>query len=295
MFVQNFDRDFDAIVEAQEPFALIRFHDGEHAILDGLPYSAASKWTITGQEVWLRKELHQSLHASMDRFYIGISPPCCTPQATDYYRRNLVISSRSKVTYSTIFMHRNYRRVPRLRARFPDACIVSSGVGDIQIPPNGVTQPWDIDAVVSQLLAVDRPILVAGGPCANLIIYRYWQRQDASKRQTILDIGAALDSIVHGKKTRHHQEAKSSMMYHACEWDKWAAWAPTTQDQRDLAIRMAKQQQAFKTGKVSRRVATSHRGPRVIASAAQVVPTRAVPRTASRVVVSRHIVIRGKK
>jgi hypothetical protein len=253
VFVQHFDRDFDAIVEAQEPFALVRFHDGEHAILDGIPYSAASNWTVVGGKVWLREELLQVLtKPPLDRFFIGLSPPCCAPRAAHFYRRNMPMN-RALVTYATIFSNRNYRRVPRLRARFSDAVIVSSGNGDIQVPTNGVSQPWDMDLVVEQLLSVDKPIFVAAGPCANLIIHRYWARQEPSKRQFIIDVGAAIDSFVHGKKTRYYHQVKSKALYHECKWDDWKPFGPVSQELRDTSERMARQVEAFRTADLPKR------------------------------------------
>lgn len=246
MFSQDFSRDFDAILNAPEPFALVRFHDGEHAILENLPYSAASKWTIVGKKVWLRDELEKILRTKMDRFCIGISPPCCAPTATHYYRRNM-LAERKYITYATIFSNRNFRRVPRLRAKFKEAAVVSCGKGDIKVPSNGVGSPWDVDSVVEQLLAVDRPILVAAGPCANLIIHRYWKRQDVDKRQTIIDVGAALDKVIHGHHTRHYQEVKSKALYHECEWEKWAPWAPVSKKAREKAERSARQHDIFES------------------------------------------------
>lgn len=246
MFSQHFGRDFQAIVETQEPFALVRFHDGEHAILERLPYSAASKWTVAAGNVWLREELAQVLKPKMDRFCIGVSPPCCAPTAAQYFRRHLGVH-RSFVTYATIFSNRNYRRVPKLRARFKDAVIVASGNADIKVPSNGVRQKWDVDAVVDKLLKVDKPILVAAGPCANLIIYRYWKRQDKDKRQYIIDVGAALDVQIHGKTTRHYHSTQSRALYHECSWDKWAPFSPVADGAREQAARVARQEYLFKT------------------------------------------------
>lgn len=245
MFVQDFDRDFQAIVETEEPFALARFHDGEHAILENLPYSSASKWTTVGQEIWLRDELGEILRTHLDRFFIGISPPCCAPSAAHFYRRATTLH-RTQITFATIFSNRNYRRVPKLRARFQDAFIVSSGEGDVAVPKNGVSESWDVDAVVEELLTVDRPILVAAGPCANLIIHRYWDRQDPEKRQTIIDVGAALDVQIHGHKTRHYQEVTSAALHHSCDWTAWEPFAPVSRSQRERAERSAQQHAIFK-------------------------------------------------
>jgi len=229
-FTHDFVKDFDAIVNEREPFAFVRFHDGEHAILNGLPYRAASKWTSRGNDVWFKDELFEVLKCDVDGFYLGISPPCCTPQAAEYYRRFAAVE---KTTFATIFQAQNYKRWRALRKRFNNAVLIGSGACDIVVPANGVSQKWEIDAVVSQMLGIDKPFLVAAGPCANIIIYRYWAQQEYSKRQTAIDVGAALDQEIHKVPTRPYHKAGSKAQLHGCKWDKWAPFAKLSEDRNE--------------------------------------------------------------
>jgi hypothetical protein len=113
-------------------------------------------------------------------------------------------------------MNGNLKRTEELMMRYGNAVVVSSWFGDerFRIPADGVTQPWDLDGLVAKLLEVDRPILLAAGPCANIIALRYWQRQKPDKRQTILDVGSALD-VLHGKYSRACHTLKAD---HQCSW-----------------------------------------------------------------------------
>lgn len=245
MFRQDFQHDFDAIMEAEEPLALVRFHDGEYALLEKMPYRAASKWTSPGGQVWLYDSLLASLvESDLDRYFIGISPPCCTPGATQYYRQQ-VRAPKDHLTFATLFTHRNYRRFGELRARFSDAVTVGCKQADIQVPFNGVTRAWDIDAVVKQLLEVDRPILIAAGPCANVIIHRYWKLQAKDKRQYILDVGAAMDLEIHGEKTRHYHAAGSRAQQHRCSWTDSVPGAPVSRRARRRAENAEKSHKAM--------------------------------------------------
>lgn len=226
MFKQDHKADFDAILAAKKPFALVRFGDGEKAIIDGNEHKSADSWWVRG-EAWLRTELLSSLCAKMDSYCVGLPPACC--HRTGLGLRAAVTVEKSAQTYSTIFMHGNLPRARELEERFKDAVLVNSEYGDIRIPVDGVTKPWDVDGVVEQLLAVrDRAILLAAGPCANIIIYRYWRRQAANLRVTILDVGSPLD-VIRFKINRHYH---GKMNDHHCVWHESSreAYNPATID-----------------------------------------------------------------
>ena len=72
MFRHDYIKDFETLVAQKEPFAFVRFHDGEHAILRGLPYHAASKWVSRGKDVWFAEELREALEADLPRLFRGI-------------------------------------------------------------------------------------------------------------------------------------------------------------------------------------------------------------------------------
>ena len=128
--------------------------------------------------------------------------------------------------------------------RFPDAAIVAPHNGDFAVPPHGVTHEWDVDLLVKKLLDVDRPIFVAAGPCANIIIVRYWNAQMPEKRQTIIDVGAAIDRRVHGKITR----AYNMKQRHLCSWDSWHPFAPVSNKQHRQQEAHKRAQAAFTRG-----------------------------------------------
>lgn len=246
MLKHDFIKDFNFLLNEKEPFAFVRYHDGEHAILEGIPYRAASKWTSLGDDVWFRDELKETLTADLDRFFRGISPPCCTPQAADYYRKH-VKDNNGTVTFATLFQFKNFRRMNVLRRKFVNPLIVGSGKSvDIRVPVNGVSKAWDMDAVVDKMIQSKRPIFVAAGPCANVLIYRYWTRQAKDKRQFVLDVGAAFDLEIHGRETREYHKKSSRMHAHICSWDDWKPFTPVTAKQRIEASERTAVQAKFK-------------------------------------------------
>lgn len=222
MTTNRFQADFARVLDLSRPVALSRFHDGELRLLRGEPYKARSGWSIS-QESWLRPRLEKALRAELDDYLVGISPPCDFPQGTAFYLSHVRPNRR---TFATLFWHANYHQfVAALQGPLKGACIVTSGRGHYQVPANGVATRWDLDGLVTQLLEERRPILVAAGPCACVIVHEYWCRQRPELRQPILDVGAAVDPVVHGKSTRDFHDPASILRNHSCSWDQCVPWA----------------------------------------------------------------------
>lgn len=203
-------RDFDAILNAQEPIALVRFGDGEASIIAGLAHKAANnEWAVAKGETWLRIPLMRSLLGAGEGYCVGLPPGCCL-------RKHIGLHQRARVphdqrTFATIFLHANLARVPELLDRYNP--LVVGPRGEIQIPEHAVGIGCDLDAIVADLLTVDRPMVVAAGPLANILIDRYWKRQPPDKRQTILDIGSALD-FHQGRASRYYH--RGWLLRHHC-------------------------------------------------------------------------------
>lgn len=211
MFRIDHKRDFDAVLAAETPFALVRFGDGEAAILAGHGHKAANnEWKTEDGAHWLQQGLQSSLQRDAPGFCIGVPPRCCLQ---DHVR--LVHQVRAPVdrrTLATLFLHGNLPRFGELLARCHPVLV---GVGrEIAVPANGVQYGADMDAIVSQMCAADRPMFVAAGPLANVLIDLYWQRQDESRRQIVLDVGSALDFHLGGVPTRRYHHGR--LLQHHC-------------------------------------------------------------------------------
>lgn len=174
---------------------------------------SSDAWRTSGP-VWLRDDLAASLAADLPGFYLGLPGACCVGD-----RNSLLPWVKAPVqrqTFATIFLHANLKRASELQRRFSDAVVVGSWFGDIRIPADGVSVPWDIDAVVHELLTKTSPILLCAGPCSNIIAHRYWQRQAPELRVSIVDVGSAFD-VLHGRESRHWHR---KMHQHECVWEK---------------------------------------------------------------------------
>lgn len=210
MFSHEHHGDFEAILRAPSPFAFVRFGDGEISILRGHKYTSADRWAITGwSKCWFEDELRAIWGASSPGFCVGIPTRCCLAP----FGFPGCGAPESQQTFATLFLHANTPKIGALYEAFPDPVVVSSSYGELRVPPDGVTIPWDLDGLVARLLESTRPIFLAAGPCANVIAWRYWQRQTPSRRVSILDLGSALD-FLQGRSTRGYH----ALRRHRCQW-----------------------------------------------------------------------------
>jgi len=221
MFSQEFVADLNRLDFFGEPFALVRFADGERALCEGRPielHNEFESWESTGEATPFTELLNASLRANLPGYCIGISCPCCDVDAHWWYLKQVTVP-RQRLTFSNLFVNGNHDRfLERVeRERLTERCaIVSSGKGAFRVPRRAVDDDWDMDRLVDQLCEVDRPILVAAGPAANVLIYKYWQR--ATRRQTIVDIGSALDGWIHGAGTRNYHRPDHPNRKTICRW-----------------------------------------------------------------------------
>ena len=220
MFTQDHKADFQAVLDATSPFALVRFGDGETALIDGKAHRSADAWSTSGP-VWLRDELYEALSTNLDGFCVGLPPACCLTRGLKL--RACVGVPMARQTFATLFLHGNLPRVNELQKHFKDALIVNDKYGEIKIPADGVTNPWELDDVVEELLKIrSRPILLSAGPCSNIIALRYWKKQSRHLRVPIIDIGSPLD-MIHGYVNRHYH---GTMNDHECYWHELARPEP---------------------------------------------------------------------
>lgn len=211
--------DFDAMMAGvlpgydDAPYAFARYGDGEAAIISERPYrTKADGWTYPGGYSDISKYLATSLMCSLPGYYIGLPSPTFEPKHLEELLR-FVRLPHECLTWSKIFIDTNHKRFKALLSRFIDHCmVVSSAPGaDVLVPSNGVN-PFCGDAVIDHCVDEVRgatcPILVAAGPLSNLIIYRYWSEQAPECRQTIIDVGSAIDEHIKGRGGRVRKYSK---------------------------------------------------------------------------------------
>jgi 2-polyprenyl-3-methyl-5-hydroxy-6-metoxy-1,4-benzoquinol methylase len=214
-FTQNFITDFDQFDFWGQTFAFVRFGDGERAICAGEPVECRDGWKHDGSATQFAEDLNASLRFNNPDYYIGISDGCCDRRSRDWFLSKIT-APMEQVTFANIFVNWNYRRFRQLE--LSGTFVVSSAGGDLTVPDDLVTGEYDIDAIVDQLLHVDRPILLAAGPASCIIAHKYWLRAEPHRRQAIVDVGSAIDEWTKGRKTRQYQFPGSGTAERICAW-----------------------------------------------------------------------------
>ena len=219
-FVQNFRRDLKQIRFTGEPYALVRFGDGERAFCEHRPITAgAERWHYDGTDTATARKVLQTVTADEEELYIGISCPCCDASGHAWYM-STVRAPADRITYANIFVNGNYSTFKRKLDALPrDAyTLVSCKHGDITVPANCINPEFDYSDVVVAMQASNKPIFVAAGPIKCGIIYDYWTTTHAKDRQIVLDVGSAMDSYIHGKPTRRYHIAGTPTSTRICRW-----------------------------------------------------------------------------
>ena len=198
---------------ACSPVRLCPVRDGERSIYRGVPITNCDGWTYDGSRSRFAADLNASLIQRSD-YYIGISDSCCDRNAHEWFLKRITVP-HAQVTFANIFVNANYRR---FRERdLSRTALVSSQGGEFTIPEHVINDDFDLDELVDQLVRVDRPILVAAGPAACILIHKYWMKA-GENRQTIVDIGSALDEVIKGQRTRGYHHPGSPTANRVCRW-----------------------------------------------------------------------------
>lgn len=209
----DFVADLESVLTEKEPFAFSRFGDGEWRWLTSEQHRHVLQheqwWTGTAPK--FRDELQAAFEYQADGYHVGIMPWCCHGPSSNWYKSK--IGNRPS-TFATLFCHGNYDAFlsAGLRSR---SVLVSSAGGDFTVPSAAINTKWDLDGLISALGRVDRPILVAAGPMACVIVHRYWA---AGHRGQILDVGSAYDPEIHGHWTRSYHDPGHASRRHRCAW-----------------------------------------------------------------------------
>ncbi len=226
-FKQDFTKDLGTIVDAlgNEPFCLLRFGDGESAILRGrerpfITERDGETWNSEKIPSMVVDEMRKALAADMSDLYIATICPACSRQSSKPLRDE-VTCPLERQTYAEIFGNANWGVVGPHARFIRDQCFLVSSApeADLQIPTNLPEMPVEAHAaIVDVLMDVDQPIALAAGPSACVIGHMYWLRTEDGGRQTCLDVGALFDEM-YWRHTRHYMPSGSPRGRRVCTWD----------------------------------------------------------------------------
>ena len=121
--MKNFHAELDkfhAMLESCENFALVRFGDGEMAVIHGDAIDLSEKCNgehhyIPGdpQHEQQRKRLHHALCYKSASYYVGIACPCCVGKQNFLQLKQQSQQPEEQLTWANLFVNSNY---PRFRS-----------------------------------------------------------------------------------------------------------------------------------------------------------------------------------
>ena len=212
---KEFDR-FMAKIRNGENFTLMRFADGERAVMNNAKIHGADGWILPGHRTSLGDALKEALSLEGGNVYYGISCPCCDREA--YYWYISRIPRKENITFSNIFVNRNYRRFlqefPAIRR---DAVVIAnsrgqdSTVGSLNVlkyyPVGGqCVDFWENDARrLVEIITADfgrrKGLLyaVSAGPMSEPLIAALYRN---NPENCYIDFGSSIDIYIHGRDTR---------------------------------------------------------------------------------------------
>ena len=110
IMAHDFRRDLAAIDWfSPDQFALVRFADGERAILEGKVGQTADGWKQPTEDFKgaLADALWYPNRENSEGYHIGISCPCCDPEGHRFYLNKFKPELHSRLTFSNLLVNAN--------------------------------------------------------------------------------------------------------------------------------------------------------------------------------------------
>ena len=219
------DKEFDKfwkMIEKKDNFALLRHGDGELAIMKGQSVTAQEGWSAPDYVTKLGEECYKALQIVDDRYWIGISCPCCDRKAYYWYMTHI---KGKNITFANIWVNGNYQKFfSKFCSLKRDAVIIANQeaygkqIGKLNILkfyPVGddCINFWENNGekLISEIEdeygdKKDILFVVSAGPLSGPIISRLFTNNPDN---CYIDFGSAIDELVHNKKTRPYMDTST--------------------------------------------------------------------------------------
>lgn len=211
-FTQDFASDLEAVIKAvenMEPVGFSRFGPGECFLVEyKKTHAGGSHWRHPGGSTIYTRRMRKAISANRKNYFLGMPCPCCNPIQWKW-ERNRVKTPLKRQSYATLFMNTNFKRAFDWFKQIYKGCLIAgpSDECDVHIPGNAAPSNWNYGPILKMIENADRPVLIAGGPVANLVIH-----EAKGLKVPIIDIGSLGDLLLMGKLTRPYQDETAAEM-----------------------------------------------------------------------------------
>ena len=216
-------------IKNNENFALLRYGDGERAIMTGRSVKAQEGWVSPDYVSELGNALLSTLNVLEDNFIYGISCPCCDRSA--YYWYSTRIKSKNR-TFANIFVNRNYKKfIENFEKLNRDAVVIgnfrgeNSKIGNLNVlkyysVPDDCFQFWKneapafIESIKKDFSDKNNLLyVVSAGPMSEPIIYELYKN---NPNNCYIDFGSSIDKYIHKKQTRPYEKPDNKYAKRNC-------------------------------------------------------------------------------
>jgi len=205
-------------IRKREPFALLRFADGEKAVLMNQTLTNCDNWTFISGSI-LHSHLTDSLKNNRTNVYYGVSGPSDHQPSFEYYWNS--IENKSNITFANVLVNQNHKAWLDFLSNYESECVLISckkpkecSIGKVAIIehveiPDKLVNIWDsvYETYFTQMSKLANRysgmlFLVCAGPISEVFIDKLYK---ANPRNTYIDAGSSLDVILKDTITRAYQ------------------------------------------------------------------------------------------
>lgn len=229
IFSEEIQKFFTMLV-SKEPFSFSKYADGEWAIMRNIPITVQhSEFVYSSDDNFYRDKLVESFKFKHDRYFIGVSCPCCQGDESDKMK---IFSEQkdSNLTFANLFVNKNYdfyvkNFIPEYNNW--DVHLIANEKSNISKLPFKVEHfypvkdtawkyNYDLIEKIKNLKLKKKLFLFACGPFGNMLSHQLW---DDNKNNTYLDIGSTLNPwTLNGIYHRDYFDKHSTYANRDCVW-----------------------------------------------------------------------------
>jgi len=216
-------------IENNENFTLLRYGDGERAIMCGKKVKAQEGWESPNHLSKLGQALLSTLNIQDKKIYHGISCPCCDSEAYFWYKSRI---ENKNITFANLWVNANYKNfIEKFSNLKRDAILIANHNADKNNFENlnilkhykigdDCINFWENEAgkLISEIKndfgdKNDLFYVVSAGPLSEPIIVELFKN---NPNNCYIDFGSSIDKFIHKTITRPYMNDKTSYANQNC-------------------------------------------------------------------------------
>lgn len=217
------------MIESNLNFTLLRYGDGERAIMQGRKVKAQEGWYFQGGESKLGNDLLATLSVTGKDLWHGISCPCCDRESYYWYISRIL---NTNITFSNLWVNNNHKTfIKKFMNLKRDTVVIANyrsegkKIGNLNVLKTYLVSDDCISFWEKEAKKLLREIkkefgernnllyVVSAGPMSEPIIIDLFGN---NPNNCYIDFGSSIDKFIHNKETRPYMNANSQYSRKKC-------------------------------------------------------------------------------